>query len=313
MARITSGDVGRRVTVRRQVPGGLSDVVGDLVSCTDDQLVVRDKDDTEHELSQADVVAARVVRPLPAAARAAELERVAAAGWPAVEVEPLGDWLLRAAGGFTGRANSCLAVGDPGMPHEAAADAVRSWYTARGLAPAAATVLGSREDDGFAALGWAPSPTVLVQVADLADLAQDPSGTVLDAPSEAWLARYTARGEVTDVGRRVLTGGDTVGFAQADLTGLQPAAIGRGVVVGEWLGISAVEVAADARRSGLATQITAALAAWGAREGARRAYLQVQADNAPARALYEGLGFRTHHRYRYRRYPDSSVRNGEVC
>ena len=34
------------------------------------------------------------------------------AGWP--YHEPLGEWTLRAGGGFTGRANSCHAVGDPG-------------------------------------------------------------------------------------------------------------------------------------------------------------------------------------------------------
>jgi hypothetical protein len=41
------------------------------------------------------------------------LERRALPGWLALH-EPLGEWTLRAAGGFTGRANSCLAVGDPG-------------------------------------------------------------------------------------------------------------------------------------------------------------------------------------------------------
>ena len=46
----------------------------------------------------------------------AELEAVAAQGWRAPEEAPLGGWLLRAAEGFTGRANSALAVGDPGLP-----------------------------------------------------------------------------------------------------------------------------------------------------------------------------------------------------
>ncbi len=62
-----------------------------------------------------------------------DLERRAALGWRAPEEERLGDWLLRAAGGFTGRANSALAVGDPGQPLDRAAGAVRDWYQARGL------------------------------------------------------------------------------------------------------------------------------------------------------------------------------------
>ncbi len=62
-----------------------------------------------------------------------ELEQRAALGWRAPEEERLGDWLLRAAGGFTGRANSALALGDPGRPLDEAAGAVRDWYHARGL------------------------------------------------------------------------------------------------------------------------------------------------------------------------------------
>jgi ribosomal protein S18 acetylase RimI-like enzyme len=43
----------------------------------------------------------------------------------------------------------------------------------------------------------------------------------------------------------------------------------------------------------------AALVGWGAERGATTAYLQVLADNAPALALYDRLGFATHHAYRY--------------
>ncbi|MGI8446781.1 MAG: GNAT family N-acetyltransferase, cg3035/Rv0428c family, partial [Streptosporangiaceae bacterium] len=62
-----------------------------------------------------------------------DLEQRAAQGWRAADEEHVGDWLLRAAGGFTGRANSALAAGDPGMPPDQAADVVRGWYLARRL------------------------------------------------------------------------------------------------------------------------------------------------------------------------------------
>ena len=47
----------------------------------------------------------------------------------------LGSWLLRADGGFTGRANSALPLGDPGLPLAGAVDEVEAWYRARGLPP----------------------------------------------------------------------------------------------------------------------------------------------------------------------------------
>ena len=48
-----------------------------------------------------------------------------------------------------------------------------------------------------------------------------------------------------------------------------------------------------------ASAVMAALLDWGASRGATTAYLQVLSDNAPALALYDRLGFETHHAYRY--------------
>lgn len=310
MARITADHVGRRVTVRRRTPSGsATDVVGDLVGYDDRTLLVRDRDGVEHAISRADVIAGHPVAARPAPRRVVELERVAAAGWPAVDTEQLGEWLLRAAGGFTGRANSALAVGDPGMPFTAAAEKVRAWYAERRLPGRTAVVLPSPEDDGFAALGWTPQDAVLVQTADVSGVldALPPSPVAVDVqpePSDAWLARYTARGRVTADGRRVLTGGPRVGFARVDDgAGAGPLGIGRGVVVSGWLGISAIEVDPAVRGRGYAKAITRALLEWGAAHGAGRAYLQVQSGNRPAITLYAALGFRTHHRYRYRFAP----------
>jgi predicted GNAT family acetyltransferase len=85
--------------------------------------------------------------------------------------------------------------------------------------------------------------------------------------------------------------------------GAGPVAIGRCVVDGAWAGFSAVEAVPEQRRRGLATLVMAALAARAAEEGAGGAYLQVEADNSAARALYDRLGFTTSHTYHYRRLP----------
>lgn len=296
------------MTVRRRTPSGAAtDVVGDLVSYDGTTLLVRDRDGVEHSVSRGDVVAGHPVAARPVPRRTAELERIAAAGWPAVETEPLGEWLLRAAGGFTGRANSVLALGDSGLPAGEAAERVGAWYAGRGLPGRAAVVLPSPEDDAFAAAGWTPQDSVLVQTADIAAVldALPPAAVevaVRPEPTDGWLGRYTARGRVTAEGRRVLTGGPSVGFAQIG-DGAAPLGIGRGVVVAEWLGISAIEVDPAVRGRGYGKAITRTLLEWGAGHGATRAYLQVQSGNGPARALYASLGFRTHHRYRYRLAP----------
>ena len=65
----------------------------------------------------------------------ADLERAAAEHWQAADRAALGEWLLRAAGGFTGRANSALPLGDPGMPLPDAVAAVAAWYRSRACPP----------------------------------------------------------------------------------------------------------------------------------------------------------------------------------
>ena len=67
----------------------------------------------------------------------------------------------------------------------------------------------------------------------------------------------------------------------------------------DWVGFRGIEVAPEHRRQGLGLAVMAALLEWGAERGATTAYLQVLGDNAPALALYDGLGFVTHHAYRY--------------
>ncbi|MBB3083024.1 GNAT family N-acetyltransferase [Geodermatophilus sabuli] len=232
------------------------------------------------------------------------LERVAARGWRGSEEAALGEWLLRAGGGFTGRANSVLVAGDPGRALPNAVDAVTAWYRERGLRPCAQ--LPGRQarpaDAAFAAAGWERDEDVLVLTAPLTS---GPDGGVpvdlSPTPDDAWLAGYHHRGRpLPPTARAVLTNAEDVVFASVRLDEGPLAAVARGVVTDDWLGVAAVTVAEEHRRRGLATAVMAALQRWGAERGATWVYLQVTSSNAPARALYRSAGFIEHHRYHYR-------------
>lgn len=69
-------------------------------------------------------------------------------------------------------------------------------------------------------------------------------------------------------------------------------------------GFAAVEVDPALRRRGLASVVMAALALRALEEGASAAWLQVEAENVGARALYSGMGFSAHHAYHH--YRDGS-------
>jgi RimJ/RimL family protein N-acetyltransferase len=61
-----------------------------------------------------------------------------------------------------------------------------------------------------------------------------------------------------------------------------------------------VITADDARGKGYATLACASLLSWAWQHGANVAYLQVQANNAPAIATYRKFGFATAYTYHYR-------------
>jgi N-acetylglutamate synthase len=86
-----------------------------------------------------------VPEPLPSPG-VAELQRLAARSWRGLEEERYGDWLLRAGGGFTGRANSVLVVGDPADDLTTAVATVARWYDQRGLTPRAQVPMPGSED-----------------------------------------------------------------------------------------------------------------------------------------------------------------------
>ncbi|MFJ9099901.1 GNAT family N-acetyltransferase [Streptomyces sp. NPDC102405] len=320
VVRISAADVGKRVSVRRLDDTGgprqnFTDTVGVLTSWDDGVLMITRRDGERVRIPESALVAGKVVPAEPArrrgpAASYEELARITARGWRPVESERLGEWELRAASGFTRRANSVLPLGDPGLPLDEALTAVRRWYGDRGLPAYIQTATGAAgtQEALCAELegrGWTREVTAELWTGALAPVADrsGAEGVVLSREADAdWLARYQRKG-VSEVALRVLNSGPSVWFATVPGKDA-PAAIGRCVVDGRWAGFAAVEVDPSLRRRGLASTVMAALAQRALDEGASAAWLQVESDNAGARALYDGMGFAAHHAYHHYREPD---------
>ncbi|MFF7641154.1 GNAT family N-acetyltransferase [Streptomyces canus] len=334
VVRISAADVGKRVSVRcLDETGGtgekFTDTVGVLTSWDDGVLRVTRRDGRSVHIAESALVAGKVVPAEPArrrgpAASYEELARIAARGWRPVESEWLGEWELRAASGFTRRANSVLPLGDPGLPLDEALAAVRRWYGDRGLPAYIQTATGAAGTQEVLCAeleqrGWTREVTAELwtgALAPVADRSPDEEVLLSREADDAWLARYQRKG-VSEVALRVLGGGSpraseaesgggpSVWFATVP-GAKAPAAIGRCVVDGRWAGFAAVEVDPALRRRGLASTVMAALAQRALDEGASAAWLQVETDNAGARALYERMGFAAHHAYHHYREPDAS-------
>jgi ribosomal protein S18 acetylase RimI-like enzyme len=291
--------VGQRVVVRRVVPGetgpsggpAMTDLLGVCTGWRDGVCTVQPESGPAVAIAISDIVSGKPVPPRPSVRQrvpAREAEAHASPIWPLVERVALGEWELRTdpapVDRLRKRANSCLALGDPGLPFPAAVEAVRDFYAARGREALAQVELGSEQESAFTALRWAPVPGgdshfLLTSVAHASRLA----GSDLDVEVEE-------DGPRVRVVRRVA--GQDVGSGQAALDG-------------DWLGIHGLEVDADHRGQGHATAVMAALLEWGAEHGTSTVWLHVETDHEPALALYGGLGFRIHHSNRYLRAPQN--------
>jgi GNAT superfamily N-acetyltransferase len=232
------------------------------------------------------------------------LERAAARGWPAAEVQEAGGWLLRATPALSrARSNGALPlVPDPDL------DLLEAWYAARGR-PAGVQVAPLERhgalDDRLAARGYVAEYEVDVLTAPAAAVpAPAEPVALLSAPSPRWLEAWGRAEEREDVAAHART-------VLAAVTGraafaLAPRGLGVGLAVRDpdeaVAGLFCLASARPARGQGIGTAVLRALAEWAAGEGAELLYLQVGRRN-PAQALYRRHGFTRAHGYHHRTAP----------
>lgn len=291
--------VGQRVVIRRLLRGqtgpsggpAMTDVLGICTAWGDGRCTVVPESGEAVEIELADIVSGKPVPPRPAVrhrvpVRAAEEHTVQL--FPGLETERLGEWVLRTApvieGRLVKRANSALAIGDPGLALADAAEQVRAFYAERGRPVLAQVEAGSQVEHALSGLGWATVPGGDADFL-LGSLAQ--ALRRIRSSEEAVVRLSTTPGSVS--GTRPVHAEARIGDTARGLATLDA----------DWLGLHGLEVAPGHRRRGLASAIVAELLDWGASLGATTAWLHVEVDNEPAMSLYEGLGFRPHHSCRY--------------
>ena len=281
------------MVVRRLVPGesgptggpAFTDLLGVCTSWEADVCVVQPDTGRAVAIPLSLIVSGKPVPPRASprqriSARDAELLTASLVG---IETTPLGEWQLRfepdPVGRIRNRFNSCLGIGDPGVPLADAAARVRAFYVARDRPARIQVELDSPAERGLRSLGWEPVP------------GRD---------------SHFLLGSLSRV-RRVLGASAAPGAAEAPtITAEGPRvavdvgpARGEAGIDGDWLGIHNLVVEPAHRRRGLARAVLRELLDRGAEQGATTVWLHVQTDNEPALALYDGLGLTRHHTCRY--------------
>ncbi|MGB0969659.1 MAG: N-acetylglutamate synthase, CG3035 family [Mycobacterium sp.] len=299
-------EAGSRVSLRYRLAAGSTpphtDVVGHLVEIDPIVRVLTKRGDIV-DIAPADVLAVRVVPEIPVrTGEIRNLEHAAALGWPGIEQQWCDGWLLRYGLGSTRRANSAVPLR---FTSHAEVVAAVQWYASRGAA-----ALVSAPDRLFRVPAGVPvDAETLVMAGDLSCAAPVSEMTLTARPSQSWRAinpRNIPDGVLTAVVDGEVAFGELPGVA-----------VGRAAVTEapdgtRWAGLSAVHVSGDARRRGSARALCSGLLDWARENGATRAYVQVLANNAQARALYESMRFGVHHRSRYVRAQDLLTSNPQL-
>lgn len=238
-----------------------------------------------------------------------EIEERSLNAWPALRRVFLDGWILGLSEGYTRRANSVNPIYDGIRSVEDRIPLCEETYRSHGL-PTIFKVTPMAVEIGLdAALevrSYEKEATTRVQVLTLGAASDDDRDDVevLDAIDEFWMDDYAALKQMNEreafKNRTIL---DRIGLPIRLVSILQAGrrvASGIAVIESGWVGLFGIVTRADLRRQGLGRRLTSALANAGAQAGAKTAYLQVEADNPGAIALYESLGFENVYEYYYR-------------
>jgi GNAT superfamily N-acetyltransferase len=242
------------------------------------------------------------------------MEELSMNAWPALRQAFHDGWVLRFAGGFTGRANSVHPVYEGKLDVAAKLEFCRRRYAHMSLplqfrlTPAAQP---AGLDETLERLGFRVFNRTSVQVkhlsADDDTAADDADASGTARRTEAWtgaVACFLALSPQQSTTMAAILDHQTspTHFATAYESG-EPVACGLAVLEDDWAGLFDIVTREDRRRRGYGGKVVRHLLGWARRQGATRAYLQVMLHNPPALRLYERLGFREAYPYWYRAIP----------
>ncbi len=230
------------------------------------------------------------------------IERACRSVWSPAETASVGGWVLVRNGGFTRRLNSSSAHG-PAAIDRATWEAIVSWISGDGggVPPIRVTPLSHGPTMAAAVPAWGLDPVdeTLVLTRPLRSRSATDSGVALTPlQGSAFMDDLMVLNGYGPATRAPLLGI----MERVDLgTGLSVpgAAVAIAGVVDAVCCVFSLAVAPAARGQGLASAVVERACAWGHEQGATHAALQVLGTNAPARRLYERLGFEAAYTYHY--------------
>jgi ribosomal protein S18 acetylase RimI-like enzyme len=247
----------------------------------------------------------------------AAVRRYEAAGfrsWPAAAVHYDGTWVIRLTAGHPAKRLNSINPLDPGdvadIPERISRAGRRFEAYGRPLTFRVSPLSGPELSAYFDSEGWSRFDESLVMRMSLSDA---PVDEALDQIPLKDIGRFvTASIKVHDADPSLRAGlSEIIGAIQPEAglfaleSGDDPLATMICVHEGDLAGLFEIATHEAVRKQGHGRQLILSALKWARLRGAKEAWLQVEASNDAALALYKKLGFREVYHYHYRRPPGS--------
>lgn len=237
------------------------------------------------------------------------IEELSLNAWPSLQTVLYDGWIIRLANGYTKRANSVNPLHLSTMDIDEKIRFCENLYESKRLSVVfkiTPAVYPNNLDEKLSTSGYQKDSPTSVQIMDLEskNLQATPEAKLQEDLSDEWLDDFCRMSAVSDTHREIL---------RRILFNIVPPhcfvslksddrviACGLGVLQSEYIGLFDIVTDEAFRRRGYGKQVVNNILAWGKQNKAKRAYLQVMLNNAPALHLYSKIGFMEKYQYWYR-------------
>ncbi|HEY5794953.1 MAG TPA: GNAT family N-acetyltransferase [Bosea sp. (in: a-proteobacteria)] len=237
-----------------------------------------------------------------------DCERRIVNAWPSPATLLIGDWVVRFASGYSGRANSASPLRQDAALDEATLALIEELYRADGLPPCIrlTPLVAAATREMVLARGYRVKDASFGLIRSLADVEPElePDLQIEARPSSEWIAGVAARQTGIKADPHKLAAiVDAVRLPAAFATWLvagEPVAFGMSVAERGMAEIGSVVVDPAHRGHGFGRRLIIGLMGWARAMECDSAYLQVDQTNEVAIGLYRSLGFRQLYAYETR-------------
>jgi ribosomal protein S18 acetylase RimI-like enzyme len=246
-----------------------------------------------------------------------QLEKASRLAWPALEEQELSFGLLRYAKGAGHRCNALSLFPGSSFDSKSLIDATEVFFIERNASPSVRLLQAANdsEEEGCSldkllnSLDYDKHQPTYTMALNLSDYSKSFSSLITDElrllSKDQWVRAWheiSCKGSKgIDVHREILqkiNSPHVCVFRQGVDDSVK--SCGMAVQSEDAIGLFGIATESACRNKGYATQLLHGLLSWGVRQGARHAYLQVEAENTNAINLYEKMGFSAMYKYWYR-------------